>query len=839
MRETKPFLRSSFRRSSSREGQFAAATGRQQPRPFVTCRTLYVLRFTFYAVLLSTAFPTPAADLTKLPPPATVQVDFDRDIKPIFESTCFRCHGTERPKSKFSLATRESALRGGENNTDDIVPGDSAKSHLIHYVARLVEDMEMPPPGKGDPLTRDQVSLFRAWIDQGAPWSKGPPPVQSLFSLSPTVRWISVDGNERKFREHWWTKDGWGGGVQSALWQERFGENGKIIAEGRVLEPAHDYGIKLSVEKPDLGFARVGYDQFRRYFDDTGGYYEPFGAQPFSLDRDLHLDVGRAWIDLGLTLPDWPKMALGYEYHFRHGARSTLQWGPVFGSPGGPRAIYPSYKVIDEKTHIIKFDLSHEVGGVLIEDNFRGEFYHLQTSRPNVEGYTLGGTVADPLTRYDEGYRHFNGANTLRLEKQLREWLFVSGGYLFSKLDGDGAFRMESFFPIDPSAPSVLGDTSNEILLRRDSHVFNANTQLGPWEGLTFASGVQSEWTRQEGFGDATILRPSVGDRVPAFYRADLDRATVEENFGLRYTKIPFTVLYADSRFQQESIGHFERQGIEDGSDDPQDFLRDTDATSDLKEAKAGVTVSPWTWFTWQASYKHRLKQNDFAHVRDTDATTFSVPGDGYPAFIRSRDLTTDQFETKLVLRPLAWLKTTVKYQLVATDYETVTDPIDDGTARGVFVSGGRIFAGNYDAHVYSVNTTLTPWRRLYLSTTFSLSRTRLTTGVNNGAQVVPFEGDVYSVLSSANFVLSQSTDWHASHSFSRADYGQNNFADGLPLGVAYDRHGVLTGLTRRFKHNLATTLQYGFFRYAEPTAGGANDYTAHALFATLTKSGI
>ena len=46
-----------------------------------------------------------------------------------------------------------------------------------------------------------------------------------------------------------------------------------------------------------------------------------------------------------------------------------------------------------------------------------------------------------------------------------------------------------------------------------------------------------------------------------------------ERTFGLRYTKIPCTVLYADSRFQQESIGHFERQVIEDGIDDNRDFL--------------------------------------------------------------------------------------------------------------------------------------------------------------------------------------------------------------------------------------------------------------------------
>jgi len=56
----------------------------------------------------------------------------------------------------------------------------------------------------------------------------------------------------------------------------------------------------------------------------------------------------------------------------------------------------------------------------------------------------------------------------------------------------------------------------------------------------------------------------------------------------------------------------------------------------------------------------------------------------------------------------------------------------------------------------------------------------------------------------------------------------------GLPLGIRYDRHGLTAGITRRFTKNLAGTVQYGFFRYREPTAGGANDYTARAVFASL-----
>src|SRR5204863_8688747 len=48
-------------------------------------------------------------DASKLPPPATVPVNFGRDIQPILETSCLRCHGPERPKSKFRLDNREAA----------------------------------------------------------------------------------------------------------------------------------------------------------------------------------------------------------------------------------------------------------------------------------------------------------------------------------------------------------------------------------------------------------------------------------------------------------------------------------------------------------------------------------------------------------------------------------------------------------------------------------------------------------------------------------------------------------------------------------------------------------
>jgi uncharacterized membrane protein len=108
-------------------------------------------------------------DESKLPPPAAEKIDFVRDISPILQNHCLKCHSDEKPRSHFHLTSREAALRGGERGVD-IIPGQSAKSPLIKYVARLDEEIVMPPEGRGTPLEPKEIGLLRAWIDQGAKW---------------------------------------------------------------------------------------------------------------------------------------------------------------------------------------------------------------------------------------------------------------------------------------------------------------------------------------------------------------------------------------------------------------------------------------------------------------------------------------------------------------------------------------------------------------------------------------------------------------------------------------------------------------------------------------------
>ena len=92
-------------------------------------------------------------------------VSFAKDIQPILQNSCFKCHGEAMQVSKLDLHTREAALKGGEKGAA-IVPGKADESRLYRRVAGL-ERPAMPMDGT---LTSEQISAIKTWIDQGAHW---------------------------------------------------------------------------------------------------------------------------------------------------------------------------------------------------------------------------------------------------------------------------------------------------------------------------------------------------------------------------------------------------------------------------------------------------------------------------------------------------------------------------------------------------------------------------------------------------------------------------------------------------------------------------------------------
>ena len=768
-----------------------------------------------------------AVDGKELPPPAAAPVDFVRDIQPILETSCLRCHGPVKPKGGFRLDTRAAALSGGSAGPA-ILPGRSAESRLISAVARINAETQMPPAGKGDPLTAEQVGRLRAWIDQGAKWDEGAlgrqPKIE--FSVTPAIRAISVSGNEAKFREHTGLRPGLAGGAANFSFAQQFDMDTRLTLSGRALAREEDYAVKLSLDRRDVGFVRAEFEQWRRYSDDSGGTYGWFTTPSFQLGRELFMDGGRAAFDMGLTFPDWPQVTFGYEYQFRDGSDSTLHWGDSTQA-GVTRNIYPAQRFVDERTHIFKLDLEHDWRGTRIEDSARVEFYDLRTRKEQAApGSAFGGT-ATPSTfvLVREQASHWQGQNSLRLERQLIDWLFGSTGYLYSRMEGDAGFRMATVTAAGAPAPTGEQWFANQILLDRESHLFSASVLAGPWANLSFSGAVQGEWTRQSSFGDENRRMVFFGFPFvdPVTVRSELDVRSTTEHFGVRYTGVPHTAFVIEGRLLQENRGNYEQQlgGIINGP-----FLRRTDTTKDARELRVGWHTAPVAGLTWSTNYRRREHRTDYAN------SEYAPPGGPYPGFLRQRSSWADELETRLAWRAANWWKMSVSYRLAATDYQTATDAFP---ALPAATPGGAVFSANHDAHTFSMGHTLTPFRRWTLNASASYTDSRASSANNAVAAVAPWRGGIVSATGGATFAWTANTDLRLNHAFSRADYAQNNFAGGLPAGLEYDQHCLQAGLTTRLQRGATVNLQYGFHRYAEPTGGNAYDYTAHSLLGTLT----
>lgn len=119
---------------------------------------IWLLTLVLLALILQRKSATEAAE-----PP----LSFERDIAPIFEQHCLRCHSPNNQKGDLSLATAADLQESGY-----VIAGDPAGSYLLELVT---SSQGKPPamPKDAPPLSDAEVARIRQWIGEGAVWPEG------------------------------------------------------------------------------------------------------------------------------------------------------------------------------------------------------------------------------------------------------------------------------------------------------------------------------------------------------------------------------------------------------------------------------------------------------------------------------------------------------------------------------------------------------------------------------------------------------------------------------------------------------------------------------------------
>ena len=89
------------------------------------------------------------------------QPTFVRDIQPILEQHCTRCHGEEEQESRLEL-TRLVSIKTGGDSGPAITPGNPDSSLMFE----MILDEKMPP--KPPRPSNAEIELIYRWINNGA-----------------------------------------------------------------------------------------------------------------------------------------------------------------------------------------------------------------------------------------------------------------------------------------------------------------------------------------------------------------------------------------------------------------------------------------------------------------------------------------------------------------------------------------------------------------------------------------------------------------------------------------------------------------------------------------------
>src|SRR2546421_4258338 len=134
-------------------------------RPLLAWHLLVgVLPFAFSALANLAAAPIDIAEVKR-----DGDVDFEKEILPIFRRNCLACHSATEAQSDLVLESPQTIVKGGSEGPA-VVAGKGSESRLLKLASKQKEPF-MPPEDndvKAKPLTPQELGLIKMWIGQGA-----------------------------------------------------------------------------------------------------------------------------------------------------------------------------------------------------------------------------------------------------------------------------------------------------------------------------------------------------------------------------------------------------------------------------------------------------------------------------------------------------------------------------------------------------------------------------------------------------------------------------------------------------------------------------------------------
>ncbi len=641
-----------------------------------------------------------------------------------------------------------------------------------------------------------------------------------------------LDGDRAQFQKlRPENKDGWAG-LGKFHFSRDLPNKTTLTADGRALWGNQDFRLDLKLVREDAWFIRIGLQQYRTWFDGSGGWFAPRDLWFPPFQEDLHIDRGDYWAEAGTTRPDGINFNFRYDYTTRLGLKDSTSWGDTNLTGVGARAIGPTFLRIREHRHIVRARISRETEQTSWQVDGRYEWQTQRNSRNirrqpgeaterrithrdnmDVDLFMLHGAVETrigPTLTLGTGVAHYDLDNT------------VSGSRIYGDVY-DPVFnatmarrqaRDEGFFNLE-------GTTHLKQTL------VNLNLMYTPSETWTIVPELRAQ--RSSWGADAEFVETAVGTGAGLPTAIEEMNSESSKNYRdltealeFRYTGFKTVVLNAQAELMQ-SYGSLAEDliALETGVDT---IFRSTNFRRDQQKyaltshwyARPGLSVT--------AQYYWKGRQNSFSNSR---TSTAPLGADRYPAYITNQDLALDDFNVRVSWSPASALRCVTRY-----DFQ-------GGTLYSQEVGLAFVESGRMRTHIISETVTWNPLARWYVQASGNLLYDRTTTPAHDltgtAAGIVLnsdnnyFNGDI-----ATGYALDEQTDLNLTYSYYRADNFVDNSRFSQPYGASARTQFATIAWSRRSGPHLNYTVRYAYGDHRDYTSGHHNDFRAHTIYTRI-----
>jgi len=619
-------------------------------------------------------------------------------------------------------------------------------------------------------------------------------------------------------------KDGYGGAEEFHFSRESKESIFKFHA--RLLPGNDHYRLAGRFEVTDRYYVDAGFEQFRVWYDGSGGYFRPTGTEFTLFNEDLSLIRGKLWAEAGFYLTDKTLFRFRYERRTRDGTKDSTSWGDsnLVGTYG-TRSIVPSFYDLDETTDVFTFDVGNDqkegtkwgVGARYSEtklDNKRN-----MQRRPHE-------TADRIVTQKDQTKNDLFALNGFYL-RQINERLTVSAGALRSKLDttlGGSRIYGQSYDPVfDPAYLRRQQRDEGFINLEGDAQlkqtVLTLNAVYVPKKNWSIRPSIRFENLHQEAISEFEETNVGAGpaftmivEEVEADHKKKFDEFA--EAVEVRYTGMPNWTHSAKGEWIQGNGTLEEARTLHTGVltiDRDTEYDRATQKYSFSSNwyAKPGLTLA--------AQYYFKSNTNEYDAIRDN-----TLPGtaDRYPAYITEQDFQTHDFNVRLSWRPDSRVG-------LVTRYDHQQSKITSNEAGLTTTQSSKVIS-----HIFSQSVTVSPTSRLYMTGSVNVTYDQMRTPAI--AFVQHADNNYVNGSLGAGYAIAKLDDLYLDYSFFAAD----NYIDAstltLPYGLDQKLHAAYLTWVRRQSAHLVYTFKYGYVTNRDGTWVGRNDFDAHVLYAKV-----